>query len=81
MGDLHALLDAVKVADLVLFVLPVEGCVSASTEICLSCLLGHGLPSVTLAVRVNTVVVSIFYHKNFQKSYDVLYIIYFEEMN
>ena len=51
-GNLYDLLDAVKVADSLLLLLSIDEGLDDYGEHCLSCLLGQGLPSVTLALQV-----------------------------
>ena len=52
-GNLYDLLDAVKVADSILLLLSTDNGIDEFGEYCLSCLLGQGLPAVTLALQVS----------------------------
>ena len=51
-GDLYSTLDGAKVADSVMFVMSPETGLDRFGESCISCLMGQGLPSVTLVVQV-----------------------------
>ena len=51
-GSLYDLLDAAKVADSLLLLLSTDDGVDDYGEACLSCLLGQGLPAVTLVLQV-----------------------------
>ncbi|XP_060084844.1 pre-rRNA-processing protein TSR1 homolog [Ylistrum balloti] len=50
-GNLHAILDAAKVADSLLCLLSPEGAVDSVGEYCISCLYAQGLPAVTFGVQ------------------------------
>ena len=52
-GNLYDILDAVKVADSLLLLLSTDNGVDEFGDYCLSCLLGQGLPAVTLALQVS----------------------------
>ena len=54
-GNLYDLLDAVKVADSLLLLLSTDNGVDEFGDYCLSCLLGQGLPAMTLALQVSSV--------------------------
>ena len=51
-GNMHALLDAVKVADSVLFLLSPDGGSDDFGDYCLTCLFGQGMPATTFGVQV-----------------------------
>lgn len=50
-GDLYSTLDGVKVADSVILIISVEDGLDSYGESCLSCLMGQGMPSVTLVLQ------------------------------
>lgn len=49
---MHALLDAVKVADSLLFLLSPDGGTDDFGDYCLTCLFGQGMPSAIFGVQV-----------------------------
>jgi len=51
MGDLFSILDAAKVADSFLFLLPASGELDEFSKRCLTCLIAHGLPSSIHAIQ------------------------------
>ena len=51
-GNLYGMLDAAKVADVVVFLLSPEGGIDAYGEYCLTCLFGQGLPTAVVTVQV-----------------------------
>jgi len=53
-GNLYALLDAVKVADCLLFVLNPHDTICSYGELCLSAVFAQGLPASVLAIQVTT---------------------------
>ncbi|XP_053376015.1 pre-rRNA-processing protein TSR1 homolog [Mercenaria mercenaria] len=50
-GDLYSTLDGAKGADSVMFVMSSEAGLDSYGESCLSCLMGQGMPSVTLIIQ------------------------------
>ncbi|XP_033744471.1 pre-rRNA-processing protein TSR1 homolog isoform X2 [Pecten maximus] len=50
-GNLHAILDAAKVADSLLCLLSPEGAADSVGEHCISCLYAQGLPAITFGVQ------------------------------
>ncbi|XP_060556535.1 pre-rRNA-processing protein TSR1 homolog [Ruditapes philippinarum] len=50
-GDLYSILDVAKVADSIMFVMSPDSGLDRFGESCISCLMGQGLPSVTLVVQ------------------------------
>lgn len=51
-GNIHAILDAAKVADSLLCILSPDGGIDYVGDKCLTCIFGQGLPAVTFAVQV-----------------------------
>ena len=51
-GNLYALLDAAKVADVILFLVSPESGIDSYGEYCLSCLFAQGMPASLLAMQV-----------------------------
>lgn len=52
-GNLYNILDAGKVADSLLLLVSAEDGVDDFGEGCISCLLGQGMPAVTIVTQVN----------------------------
>ncbi|KAJ8301575.1 hypothetical protein KUTeg_020562 [Tegillarca granosa] len=50
-GNIHAILDAAKVADSLLCILSPDGGIDYVGDKCLTCIFGQGLPAVTFAVQ------------------------------
>jgi len=53
-GNLYNILDTAKVADSILLLLSADDEIDSFSEGCISCLLGQGMPAVTIVAQVWT---------------------------
>jgi len=51
-GNLYNILDTAKVADSILLLLSADDEIDSFSEGCISCLLGQGMPAVTIVAQV-----------------------------